>query len=72
MICDVKIGLMDGTEREFTDVDNYKYEENWVIITRFGYNMFFNASTVKYIGRKFDIDNRPRGYKEKENFDGWK
>ena len=70
MIGDVKIGFMDGTEKEFTEIDNYKYEENWVILTRFGYNMFFNASTVSYIGRKFDIDNRPKGYGMGVKFDG--
>ena len=72
MIGDVKIGFMDGTEKEFTDIDDFKVDEHFVMLVRFGRNMFFNASTVKYIGKTFDIDNRPRGYKEEVNYDGWK
>ena len=71
-IGDVKIGFMDGTEKEFTDIDNFKVDEHYVMLVRFGRNMFFNASTVKYIGKTFDIENRPRGYKAEVNYDGWK
>lgn len=62
MIGDVKIGFIDGTEKEFTDIDDYRVDENFIMLIRFGYRMFFNSSQVKYIGRKFDIDNRPRGF----------
>ena len=58
----IKVKFIDGEELTISDVEDYgQTDDGDYYLTRFGYDMYFTARQIKYIGRKFDLDNQQKG-----------
>lgn len=58
----LKIVFVDNDTLILEDVSEYKYHTDIgaYVVAKNGYNQFFNANQIKYIGREFDLNNRER------------
>lgn len=58
----LKIKFIDGEELVISDVEDWgETDSGDYYLTRFGFDTYFSAKQIKYIGRKFDLDNEQRG-----------
>ena len=63
LIGDVVVVFKDGHRMEFSEVTDYGVADDgtWYV-ERFGtYDIWINSTEVRMIGRKYDVDNIPRG-----------
>ena len=59
----IKIAFTNGDIMYLSGVTNYRYNaaEGYFVVEKNGYNQFFPAATVLYMGCKFDLEGAVNG-----------